>query len=193
MSSAFSTDVFNPLPRDTSLYLDSYEVKAGHWPENDNECVLVISQSGRITDLLLYTMGLKDSSELDRMVDSLSAGEDVEELTTPLGTYKYEDFVGIAFKRIDSADCYLYDAQYNVWTDKTDDRKYMYDLVSNGEDLVISGVVSLKENADSSMLMPGIWYPEGLTRHVMSSSRSHEITRLQLGNTNVDVFQRTVR
>ena len=188
MSSNFSTDVFNPLPRDTSLYLDSYEVKAGHWPENDNECVLVISQTGRITDLLLYTMGLKDSRELDKMVESFSAGENVEELTTPLASYKYEDFVGIRFKRIDSADCYQYDAQYNVWTDKTDDKKFMYDLVSNGEDLVISGVVSLKENADSGMLMPGIWYPEEMTRHVMSNSRNHEITRLQLGNTGVDVF-----
>ncbi len=41
--------------------------------------------------------------------------------TTPedMGRYSYEDFLGITFKLVNSADYYEYDSQYHVWTDKS--------------------------------------------------------------------------
>ena len=42
MSSMMGTDVFYEMPENTSLYENQYEVKAGRWPENYNECVVVL-------------------------------------------------------------------------------------------------------------------------------------------------------
>ena len=61
MSSMMSTDVFYEMPENTNLYMDQYDVKAGRWPENYNECVLVLTSGGSISDFMLYTMGLRDS------------------------------------------------------------------------------------------------------------------------------------
>ena len=63
MTSGMSTNVFYELPSNSSLYEEQYEVKAGHWPQNYNECVLVLSSSGNISDRLEYTLGLRDNAE----------------------------------------------------------------------------------------------------------------------------------
>ena len=73
MSSVMSTNVFYPLPQNDALYKNQYDVKAGHWPTNANECVLVLSGRGSVTDFLLYTLGLRDAKELDQMVEQLLA------------------------------------------------------------------------------------------------------------------------
>ena len=56
------------MPSDPALYEDQYDIKAGRWPESYNECVLVLTSSGSISDFMLYTLGLRDVSELDSMV-----------------------------------------------------------------------------------------------------------------------------
>ena len=66
MSSMMSTDVFYQMPSNTSLYEDQYDIKAGNWPKNYNECVLVLTKNGNINDFMLYTLGLRDYSELDK-------------------------------------------------------------------------------------------------------------------------------
>ena len=69
MASMVSTNVFYQMPEDSSLYEDQYEIKAGRWPENANECVVVLTSGGDISDFLLYTLGLRDGAELDAMDD----------------------------------------------------------------------------------------------------------------------------
>ncbi len=187
-SSAFNTDVFRALPSDESLYKNSYELKAGRWPENYNECMLVISTSGRITDTILYTLGLKDADELTRMMEAFSAGETVKEEEGPLQEYRFEDFVGISFKLVNSYEKYVYDGEYDVWTDKSEDKNYINRLAENGEDLVITGVIQAKEDATVAMLMPGIYYPDSLTKHVIEESYRSQITGSQLLHSNIDVF-----
>ena len=67
MSSMMNTNVFYSLPSHASLYDDQYDVKAGHWPKNKNECVLVLSKKGGISDFMLYTLGLRDPAQLEQM------------------------------------------------------------------------------------------------------------------------------
>ena len=187
MSSMMSTNVFSQMPEDTNLYESQYDVKAGKWPTNYNECVLVLTQKGNISDFLLYTLGLRDSSELDKFVTEFSNGEDVE---TPddLGSYSYEDILGITFKLINSSACYEYDEEYKIWRDKTDNTEYMKNVVTNGEDLKIVGIVQPKEGATSSILLPGIYYPESLTKHVIENAQNSKIVQEQLSNPEINVF-----
>ena len=110
MSSMMSTNVFYEMPENEALYKGQYDVKAGRWPDNYNECVLVLTSGGGMSDFMLYTLGLRDPLELDEMVDQFINEENI---TTPddMGTYTYDDILGITFKLVNSADYYQYDSQ----------------------------------------------------------------------------------
>lgn len=187
MSSMMSTDVFYEMPENESLYKDQYEVMAGRWPENYNECVVVLTSSGGISDFMLYTLGLRDAMELDEMIQQFI---DEEEVDTPdhIGSYTYEDILGTTFKVVNRADYYQYDSQYQVWTDKTDNDEYMKELVQNGEDLKVVGVVQPAEDANAVSLTTGIGYTKDLSRHVAEEAENSEIVQQQLQNPDVDVF-----
>ena len=187
MSSMMSTNVFYEMPENEQLYKGQYDVKAGRWPENYNECVLVLTSGGGMSDFMLYTLGLRDPLELDEMVDQFISEEDI---TVPddMGTYTYDDILGIPFKLVNSADYYQYDSQYNVWTDKSGDENYMKDLVENGEDITIVGVVQPSEDANASALNAGICYPASLTKHVAEYAENTEIVKQQLDDPSVNVF-----
>lgn len=188
-SSQFSANIFQALPYDKSLYINSYDVKAGHWPQNNHEAVLVISQSGRITDTVLYSLGLKDMKEMQEMLNKFSAGENVEESKAPLMELDYEDFVGLTFKHVYSSDIYVYDDEYDVWKNKSDDKVYMRDLIRKSNDLTISGVVMRKEDASTSVLISGsVYYPYELTMDVMDYAAGSSIVRSQIGDAGKDVF-----
>ena len=187
MSSTMSTDVFHEMPEDADLYKDQYDVKAGRWPENYKECVLVLTSQGDISDFLQYTLGLRDGKELDDMVQKFMAEEAVE---TPEneGPYTYDEILGKKFKLVNSSDYYEYDEEYKVWKDKSDNSSYMKKLVKNGEDLTIVGIVQPVEGATASMLTAGICYTPELTKHVIEKAASSEIVKQQLADEKINVF-----
>ena len=187
MSSTMSTDVFHEMPEDADLYKDQYDVKAGRWPENYKECVLVLTSQGDISDFLQYTLGLRDGKELDDMVQKFMAEEAVE---TPENeeSYTYDEILGKKFKLVSSTDYYEYDEEYKVWKDKSDNSSYMKKLVKNGEDLTIVGIVQPVEGATASMLTAGICYTPELTKHVIEKAASSEIVKQQLANEKINVF-----
>ena len=187
MSSMMSTNVFFEMPKTESLYENQYDVKAGRWPQNYNECVLVLTSDGGISDFLLYTLGLRDQLELDEMIQEFINEENVN---TPadIDNYTYEDILGKTFKLVNVSDCYEYDSQYKVWKDKSDNKEYMKKLVEQGEDLKIVGIVQASKDANASALTPGIGYPQSLTEHVAKEAAKSEIVKDQLENPSKNVF-----
>ena len=187
MSSMMSTDVFYEMPENEQLYKGQYDVEAGRWPEDYNECVLVLTSGGGMSDFLLYTLGLRNPLELDEMVEQFMNEENV---TVPedMGTYTYDDILGTEFSIVNRADCYQYDSEYKVWTDKSGDEEYMKNLVENGEKLTIVGIVKPSEDASASALTAGINYPASLTRHVAEYAAQTEIVQQQLADKTVNVF-----
>ena len=187
MSAMMSTDVFYEMPENSSLYEGQYEVKAGRWPKDYDECVVVLTSGGSISDFMLYTLGLRDSMELDEMIRQFIDEENVE-VPEDMGTYDYEDLMGITFKLVNRADCYEYDSQYQVWRDKSEDDAYMEQVVEQGEDLEIVGVVQPAEDAKGLLLSTGIGYPSSLIRHVAWEAADSEIVKSQLQDHTVNVF-----
>ncbi|PJN80015.1 ABC transporter [Thomasclavelia cocleata] len=187
ISSMMSTDVFYPMPSNLDLYKDQYDIKAGNWPKSYNECVVVLSKNGNINDFMLYTLGLRDYSELDKMIEQFSKEESVE-IPDNSTSYSYKDILGIEFKLVNAVDYYQYDSNYNVYKDKKDDQNYMKNLIENGENIKIVGIVQPKDSATATMLQSGIGYPAALTTHVIKQAASSEIIKKQLDNPNIDVF-----
>ena len=187
VASMTSTDVFAAMPANTDLFADQYDMKAGHWPQNYNECVLVLSSRGSISDFLLYTLGLRDYDDLDAMIRQFSANENV---TVPENTtaYDYDDILGLTFKLINAYDQYQYDEEYQIWVDKSDDDAYMKEVVEKGEDLTIVGIVQPKEGTTAAMLTSGIYYPASLTSHLIEEAANSPIVQSQLASPQIDVF-----
>ena len=131
MSSMMNTNVFYSLPSHASLYDDQYDIKAGHWPKN--ECVLVLSKKGGISDFMLYTLGLRDPAQLDRMLKAFSEEKNIK-VTTGKQGYSYNDLLGITFKVVDASSYYQYDDTYKIYKDKSNDTNYINSLVQNGSD-----------------------------------------------------------
>ena len=187
MSSMMSTNVFYRMPKNTSLYEKQYDVKAGRWPKKYNECVLVLSQDGGMSDFLLYTLGLRDQMELDDMIKAFASEEEIK-TPSSLGTYTYKDILNKKFKLVNQADYYEYDSQYKVWKDKSDNAEYMKKLVADGEDIKIVGIVQPAEGSKVTALNMGIGYPYSLMTHVAEEAKNSEIVKQQKASPDINVF-----
>lgn len=187
MSSMMSTNVFYRMPKNTSLYEKQYDVKAGRWPKKYNECVLVLSQDGGMSDFLLYTLGLRDQMELDDMIKAFASEEEIK-TPSSLGTYTYKDILNKKFKLVNQADYYEYDSQYKVWKDKSDNAEYMKKLVADGEDIKIVGIVQPAEGSKATALNMGIGYPYSLMTHVAEEAKNSEIVKQQKASPDINVF-----
>ena len=187
MSSMMNTSVFYQLPESDELYNSQYEVKAGRWPEKYNECVAVLGADGTITDYALYALGLRDSAELDKMIQQFAQNQNVD-VPTDFKTYRYSDFIGIQFKLVNAADRYLRDDDHNAWVDKSDDKDFMKNLVASSETLTVVGVVQPKEDASASMLSSGIAYPAALTQHVIAAAADSQMVQDQLASPAINVM-----
>ncbi len=181
MMSAYGVGSFYAMPESEALYKDKYEVKAGHWPESYNECVLVLTSDGSVSDYMLYALGLRDYSELET---SLSGGPVSSQNAS---SYSYEDVLGTTYKVVCAADYYAYDSDYGVWVDKTENADYLNELVANGEDLTIVGVVQ-PDGDSAAALSEGINYPASLITHMAELSAESDAVKAQLATPDVNIF-----
>ena len=187
LSSYTSTDIFDLLPSESSLYEDQYDIVAGRWPESYDEIVLVLTSGGSVSDFMMYAMGLRDYDELEDMVQQFVEGEEVEDSSEYL-EFTYDDILDITFKLVNACDYYEYDEEYDVWTDKTDDEDYMIELVENGVTLHIVGIVQPNEDATVTSLSAGLYYTQDLVEYIVEQASESEIVQQQLDDPSIDVF-----
>src|SRR5690625_387241 len=187
MPAFMATNIFSELLTDTSIIRGQYDVVAGEWPQDFDEAMVVLTPSSGISDFVLYTMGLRDPDQLDEMVGQVESGEPV---TTPDDTksFTYQELLDTSFKVVPAANFYKYDSEYGVWTDKRSDEEYLRELVDDGTNLRISGVVRPNPEATTSALNPGIYYTPKLTEHLIHAAADSDIVTEQLDDPETDVF-----
>ena len=187
MSSMMSTNIFYKLPDNMGMVEGQYDVMAGHWPENYDEIVLVLTPGGSVSDFMLYSMGLRDHAELESMVRAFANEEAVNAPSDSL-SFSYDDLMGVTFKLVNAADFYQRDNEYGVWKDKSGDDAYMRNLVDNGETLKIAGVVKPKEGAKITSLQTGLYYPSSLVNHLIDQAGNTRIVQDQKANPATNVI-----
>ena len=185
-SSYRNTDSFYALPAHDEVYKEQYEVKAGHWPESAGECVVVLTSGGRIADLTLYTLGLKDAADLEQMVHDFAEGRQVT--AGEEQEYDYGDFLGIEFRYVCPASFYEYDPDYRVWTDRSADAKWLYGRLQEADTLTVVGVVQPVKDSGALTLNTGIAYDPGLRQRLMALAAQEQIVQKQLDDPEIDVF-----
>lgn len=188
MSQMMSTDMFAEMSGTIDMAKDSYDLKAGHWPESYNECVLVLTSNGGVSDFLLYVLGLRDRDVMEEMIRAFANDE---EIVTEVGDGKkftYSDFLNLDLKLVCSADFYQYDEEFDVWVDKSSDDAYMRDVVANSGNIVISGIIQPKDDSKSMSMGAGIYYTPDLTQHLIDEAGQTQIVKDQLADPSKDVF-----
>ena len=187
MSSMMSTNIFFKLPANMNQVDSQYDVVAGHWPENYNEVVAVLTPNGNVSDFMLYSMGLRDHKELEEMVREFANEEEVQVPDSTLDL-DYDDLMNVEFKLVNSADFYQYDSDYQVWKDKSGDADYMKSLVDNGETLKVCGVVKPKEGEKITSLSTGLYYSNDLINHLIDEAGDKQIVKDQQANPTTNVI-----
>ncbi len=186
-SSSYSMNVFFEMPENESLYINQYNIKAGRWPENSQEAVLVLTQNGAVTDYIIYAFGLRDTEELDRMIRDFSNGIEVVSDQEHY-TWHYEDFMGTTFKVIPAYEFYKYDDVNKIYSDMRKSKDYMRDLLNKAQDLKIVGIVQPKPGEDIWMLDSGIYYGSDLVEELRQSAADSDIVKAQLADREVNVL-----
>ena len=186
-TSAYSMNVFFEMPENESLYINQYNVKAGRWPQNSNEAVLVLTSNGAVSDYIIYAFGLRDTAELDKMVRDFSNGIEVVSDQEHY-TWHYEDFMGKTFKVVPAYEFYKYDEKQKVYTDMRNSNGYMRSLLKKSQDLKIVGIIQPKENQDILMLNSGIYYGKDLKEELRAKAEDADIVKKQLADREVNVL-----
>ena len=159
--------IFTQMIDDETALKEQYDVLAGTWPKNYNEMIIVLSEPNGISDLLVYSLGLRDNEELNNMVTKIMSGERVNVNNKPL-ELTYDDLLNVDLRLIESSDTYKYNIKYDVYEDMSDDEEYMNKLYKNATKLKIVGVVTAKKGSTSSALSPGVAYRKELIDHIIN-------------------------
>ena len=188
MSVWYGNDVFCMLPEKEELYEDSYRLMAGHWPKKKEECVLVLMPGGGVPDYLLYTMGLKDASERDKVISHVMNGEAVDTSIRDSRAYAPEDFLGISFRVMPAYRAYSYDEKLGVWLNDTEDTQRMEELLDRSQEISITGVVMPESGGSMGLLQLGIDYRPELMDSLLEEAAGSAIVKQQLKKPEIDVL-----
>lgn len=192
MSSVFgssmmtNTDICFEMLDNQQLLESQYDLVKGNWPKQYNEVVLVLKEDGRIDDYTLYSLGLKDQSELKDKWKAVENGEKLDE-NQESTSYSYDDLLNLQFKLLLNSD--YYQKQNGLWVNKDDDDNYLKEKINNAETVKVVGIIKQNEqSAVSTSVTSGIGYTKQLKEYVVEKSNDAQIVKEQKENKDVNVF-----
>lgn len=186
MSSFSNTEVWTRLFDNKEFLNKQYDVVAGRMPEKYNEIVLAVDKNNQISDYTLYSLGLKDTKELEEMMKKAQAGEKIE--PTAEVSYSYDDILGLKFRLLCNTDYFSKNSD-GTWTDKTDDAIFVQSaLEKNAEDITVVGIIKPAENSVTSETSGFVGYKSELMDHLIKKVNDSEIVKAQKNNPETNVF-----
>ena len=183
-----NSDIFGELIDNPKLLENQYDLVAGKWPSNFNEVVLVVDENNEIADGILYSLGLKEIDELKEIVSKLMLGESIDtiESKTDLDTLTYEEILDLSFKLVINSN--HFEEVDGIWVDKSSNNIYMKQVIENGIDINVVGIIKPNEETISSSINSSLAYTKDLTEYVINSVNDSNITKQQKDNSEIDVF-----
>ncbi len=175
--------IFNELTTNTKLLNSQYEVIKGKMPENYDEMVLIVDENNEIVDYVLYAIGIKDQKEIQETMMNMMQGKEIQDFEQT--KYSYDDILNTNYKLVLNSD--YYKKENGVWIDKSNDLLYVSELVNNGLDLNIVGIIKPKEGSNIS-ITNGIGYTKELTEYVINQINDSEVVKQQLENKDINIF-----
>ncbi len=187
-SSVYGLNVWSEMINNDELIRAQYDMVKGDWPKNFDEVVLIVDKNNEISDFSLYSLGIKDPSEVEGMIKDMFQGKPIKSEQT---RYTYEDILGLTFKLVMPSDYYVYDEITKTWIDKSKDDAHLSSLLADDTKtttLKVVGIVRPSEDAVATSMAGSIAYTHALTEYVVKNSGNAEIIKQQLANPEIDVF-----
>lgn len=179
-----NTDVWMELMDNDELLHSQYDLVSGNWPKEYNEVVLVVDEDNQITDYTLYSLGLKNQDELEKKFKAMQKGEEVEESNQT--SYTYDELLNLSFKLILNSDYYV--KEKGLWLDKSEDEKYMKEIIDNAETIKVVGIIKKNPDTVAVSINEGIGYKKELEEYVINKSNEAEIVKEQKENPDINIF-----
>lgn len=179
--------IFQELSPNEKIIKDSYTIIKGKFPEKYDEMIIVLPDENHISDILLYSLGLKDSTNVDKMISKIMAGEKVEKINDER-EISFDELMNLKMKLVLPTDKYRYNANYNLYEDMSEDSVFMENLYNNSVDLKIVGIAKMKDSNGMSAFLSGVGYSSELSKYVINQTKDKEIVKRQLANKEVNVF-----
>ena len=177
-------DVFSEIIDNDELNNQMYEIVSGRMPKNYNEVVLVVDKNNRISDYVLYALGLKDQQELKDMFEKVRKGEKVVTTDT---SYEYSELIGLKFKLLLNTD--YYEKVNGLWIDKSEDEEFLREKLKDSEEITIVGIIKPnKDSAVTSSTLGGLLYTDSLEKHVLKKVEDSQIVKEQKQNPEINII-----
>lgn len=181
-----SMDMWTQMLDNQDILKQQYDVLAGHWPENKNEVVLVVDKNNEISDFTLYTLGIRDSSELSDMVSTILGGGEAPELDKM--EFSYDDLLNLKFKVVLPGNLYKKNAD-GTYTDMSTDADFLKTAVANGLEVKVSAVIRASDSAYATTIQPGyIGYTAELANYIVEENEKTDVLKAQLDSPDTDIF-----
>lgn len=171
------------------ILLNQYDLVYGSWPQNYDEVVLVLSKRNQLPDIVMYTLGLKDTDALPEIMKTVMRGDVYDDYGQTEWTY--EEICEKEYKLILPCEYYQKSESGEGYTNLSENKTgldYLYNSDDIGLKLKIVGFIRPNEDATATMLQGYIGYTRGLTDYVIEKTNDSDIVKAQLGNEETDVI-----
>ncbi|MBQ3489298.1 MAG: ABC transporter ATP-binding protein/permease [Clostridia bacterium] len=168
------------------LFYDQYDLIYGAWPKEYNEIVLVVDENNEISDVVLYSLGLKTTEEMIKDLQQSGQGN-FESL--PIESWSYEEICKMTFKMILHPDFYQKntDGTYSNLSATQTGIEVLYNSDKPIE-LKVSGIIRPNDDTVASMLTGSIGYTTALTEYAIHHAAQSDIVKDQLADPDKDIF-----
>lgn len=198
-----SLGVMSEMIDNQALLDQQYELvgENSHWPENENEVILVVGKNNQISKMALYMLGVLDQSEIEEIMTALMTDGKYD--AEPIEPYDLDDFIGMKFRLLNTSDFYektnkTYGEDYPVWNDVRDDIGFDQEafVSEHGTELVISGIVRPRDGVAATSIGGSIGYTKALTDKILELNAESEVINQQKETPDYNVltglkFERT--
>ncbi len=171
------------------ILLNQYDLVYGSWPQNYNEAVLVLTKRNQLPDIVMYTLGLKDTEVLPDIMKTIMRGDVIEDYGQTEWTY--EEICNKEYKLILPCEYYQKSEVGSGYTNLSENEKgleYLYNSDDVGIKLKIVGFIRPNEEVTATMLQGYIGYTKELTNYVIDKTNESEIVKTQLSQKETDVI-----
>ncbi len=180
-TSGSANEIWHEISANQNILSQQYDLLDGAFPASGEEAVLIVSRDRKISDSVLYALGVRDVEELNAI---LRDPKKEQENTSQTSAFSFDELKNMEFKLIANTDFYA--KENGQWRDLRKDAEAMKNVVKNGSEIRIVGIVMPKE--DSSITNQGIGYTTDLSAALIEKNNQAQIVREQKENPETDIL-----
>ncbi len=173
----------------SDVVYDRYELVNGRWPEAKDEVVVILSKYNELPDIVLYTMGVKDTDDLPDIMKKAMKGEVIEDYGET--SWSYEDFSDREFKLILPGEYYRTAENGKGYVDLTETEaglEYLFNSDDVGIDLKIVGFIRPSDNSNNDQSTTYLGYTYALTEYMITETNASQAVIEQKENEDTDII-----